>query len=96
MPNLHINQFTYLATLNGGTLEVIPMPPTAQQSVTFTTSTQSDPAPVRQFWQVVADADCFLEVGENPTATTGGTPLQAGQFFEFQISAGHRVAAVAK
>lgn len=96
MAKLHINQFAALATANGSTQPLPTMPPAAQQNVTFTTSTQSAAAEARQVWQVVADAACYIEVGANPTATADSTPLAAGQFFEFQIAGGHKVAALAQ
>ena len=46
--------------------------------------------------RVVADADCHLEVGGNPTATTGSVvKLTAGSAEYFGVTAGHKIAVIA-
>lgn len=50
----------------------------ATQTVTYTTSTQSATLDKRtRFVRVIADADCHLAAGTNPTATASNTRLEA-------------------
>ena len=45
--------------------------------------------------RVVADADCHLEVGGNPTATTGSViKLTAGSAEYFGVTPGHKIAVI--
>jgi len=75
---------------------VLPSPVLAAQVVTFTTSTQSSALNAdTTYVRVVADADCHLEVGGNPTATTGSVvKLTAGSAEYFGVTPGHKIAVI--
>lgn len=42
-----------------------------------------------------ADADCHVIFGANPTATTGHARLAAGEFYDFWVAGGDKVAVIA-
>ena len=68
----------------------------ATQALTFTTSTQSSAiSAATRFVRVVADADCHIAVGDNPTATTGDLKLTAGSAEYFGVTPGHKIAVIA-
>lgn len=80
-----------------GALQIAQLPPVAQQAVTFSTSTQSNPMNSgTNFVELTADADCHIEVGANPTATTSSAiKLTAGQSKCYGIAPGMKIAAIA-
>lgn len=74
---------------------VIAMPPLAEQTVTFTTSTQSNAFnTATRLVRVQSDADCHVAVGADPTATTSGVPMTAGQAEYFAVTGGHKIAVI--
>ena len=98
MSKLYISEFSAQATGSYNQVLQLPqLPPTAGQVVTFTTSTQSSALnAATTFVRVVADADCHLEVGGNPTATTSSVvKLTAGSAEYFGVTPGHKIAVVA-
>ena len=97
MSKLFIAEFREQANASYGQLLQLPqVPPAASQVVTFTTSTQSSALSAgTTFVRVIADADCHIEVGGNPTATTSLLPLTAGQAYYFGVTPGHKVAVIA-
>ena len=98
MSKLFIAEFREQASASYGQLLQLPVvPPAASQVVTFTTSTQSAALSAgTTFVRVIADADCHLEVGGNPTATTSSVvKLTAGSAEYFGVTAGHTIAVIA-
>lgn len=98
MANLYITEFSSQGVDGGSKAPVVPvpqMPPLAQQVVTFTTTTQSAALNAStRFVRLIADADCHIEVGSNPTATTSSMKLISGQPEYFGIGPGQKIAAV--
>lgn len=74
MAKLHITEFSNLQNAVGvghaqESAQLPMLPPVAQQVVTFTTTTQSAALNAStRFVRLIADADCHIEVGANPTA----------------------------
>lgn len=65
------------------------------QSVTFTTSAQSAAfQSTTTVIRVVADANCHIAVGTNPTATLNDMLLRANVEYDFYVTAGTKIAAV--
>ena len=98
MSKLFNAEFREQANASYGQLLQLPqVPPAAGQVVTFTTSTQSAALSAgTTFVRVVADADCHIEVGGNPTATTSSViKLTAGAPEYFGVTAGHKIAVIA-
>lgn len=100
MAKLHITEFSNLQNAVGvghaqESAQLPMLPPVAQQVVTFTTTTQSAALnSSTRFVRLIADADCHIEVGANPTATTSGMKLIAGAAEYFGVTPGHKIAAV--
>jgi len=97
MSKLHIAEFNNQGNAAAGQLLQLPqLPPLAGQVVTFTTSTQSSALnAATTYVRVIADADCHLEVGGNPTATTSSViKLTSGVPEYFGVTAGHKIAAI--
>ena len=46
--------------------------------------------------RLFADADCFIAIGENPTADSTGIPLGANNPEYFSIKVGQRVAVITR
>ncbi len=98
MAKLYITEFTALPA-DGATFPAImqlpALPPVAEQVVTFTTTTQSAALnAATRFVRVIADADCHIAAGANPTATTSTMKLIAGTPEYFGVTPGHKIAAV--
>lgn len=77
----------------GAMVPVMRQPPVATQKVTFTTTTQSA-AFKGTILRVLADADCHLAFGSNPTATTSFPKYMAGVEYFMGVNVGDKVAAV--
>ena len=98
MAKLWITEFN--ANFYAGTLvsqmPMAQMTGAATQVVTFTTSTQSAAlAAGTQFVRVIADADCHIAAGTNPTAAPADMKLIAGQAEYFGVTPGHKIAVIA-
>ncbi len=75
------------------------LPPIAQQTVTFTTTTQSVALNAKTtLVRIQADANCCLNFGTNPTATTANMPLDAGtaEYFGVPQDSNMKIAAVTR
>jgi hypothetical protein len=72
------------------------MKPKSTQKVTSSgTSVQSAAISDNIFYiRVAADADCHLEIGVSPTATTSSIYLPADDYEYFKISPGEKVAVI--
>lgn len=99
MAKLHISEFVALAPDGAAfpaVMQLPQLPPVAQQTVTFTTSTQSSALNAStRFVRVISDADCHIEVGANPTATTSSLKLMSGSAEYFGVTPGHKIAVIA-
>lgn len=96
MANLYITEFNYMENANdiGGVPQIAKLPGTTQK-VTFTTSTQSTAfAYNTRFVRVMADADCHIAYGSNPTATTSSLKMASGTVEYFGVAPGDKIAAV--
>lgn len=75
--------------------QAAPMPPIAEQAVTFSTSTASSAFNTQtRLVRILADANCHVEVGSAPTATTSNMYLPAGVPEYFTVQPGDKIAAV--
>lgn len=82
MATIKINEFSK-AVPPGPIPSVVPV---AVQSVTYTTSTQSSALnAATQFVQFYADADAYIEFGENPTATATSLFVPASVLVEYWV-----------
>lgn len=80
MATLQITEFAYMT--KDANNQLIPVGEldsvVTTQTVTYTTSTQSNTLDKRtRFVRVIADADCHLAAGTNPTATASDPRLEA-------------------
>lgn len=72
-----------------------PAEPGTDQTVTFTTTTQSAAfASTTRFIRIVGSAAFHYVVGANPTATTSGMYAPANTPIDLAVTAGHKIAAV--
>lgn len=70
-------------------------PATANQKLSFTTTTQSNAFNAdTKIIRVHTPSICSIEVGVNPTATTSSKRMAAGQTEYFMVKPGHILAAV--
>jgi hypothetical protein len=100
MATLFITEFGGQPLDDKGRVAPIAMlPPIAQQTVTFTTSTQSAVLNAKTtLVRIQSDANCCLETGTNPTATTAKMPLDAGvvEYFGIPQDSNMKIAAVTR
>jgi hypothetical protein len=95
MATLWVTEYGEPATPRGIVLPIAKEPRVANQTVTFTTTTQSSAFNTEtRYVRIVSSADCHLEFGSDPTATTSTQKLLAGQEAWRSVVAGHKVAAV--
>jgi len=87
MATLSIREYEHLAALSGGTLQVGQEPAVASQSVSITAgSVPSAAFNVRtKHIRVHTDAQCSIEFGTTPTATTTTCVLSAQQTEYFGV-----------
>lgn len=98
MANLHITEFDRLAvSANGGpVVQIASMPPLAEQTVAIGASSAASSAfnASTRFVCLTPKADCHIQIGATPTATTSLLPLTAGQAYYFGVTPGHKVAVI--
>lgn len=95
MATLYITEFQEVAKAGSDNLLMGQCPPVAQQTVTFTTSTQSAAFNAKtRFIRVYSSADAMIEFGSNPTATTSKMPIKAGVPEYFGVNPAEKVAAI--
>lgn len=96
MATLWITELDVLPRGRAG--ESIPVghwPPIAEQTVSFTTATQSSAFSARaRFIRVQASAACCIAIGSNPTATTSSAPLAADSAEYLGINPGDKLSVV--
>ena len=98
MANLHITEFDRLAVSanNGPVVQIASMPPLAEQTVAIGGSSAASSAfnASTRFVCLTPKADCHIQIGAAPTATTSLLPLTAGQVYYFGVTPGHKVAVI--
>ena len=98
MANLHITEFDRLAvSANGGpVVQIASMPPLAEQVVAIGGSSAASSAfnAATRFVCLTPKADCHIQIGAAPTATTSLLPLTSGQAYYFGVTPGHKVAVI--
>lgn len=93
MANLWITEYDNAATGSYTvSLPIAEEPALANQKVVFTTATQSAGfQSATSFVRLVADADCHVQFGANPTATADMQKLIAGVEYWRAVTAGDKV-----
>lgn len=95
MSTLYVSEYVSLAQAQTGIAMCGQEPCLVDQAVTFTTTTASSAFNAQtKFVRVTSDADCHIEFGTAPEATTSNKKMVAGQAEYFGVSGGHKVAAV--
>jgi hypothetical protein len=96
MATLYVREYSHVAMANPGLAVQAGQEPGTDQTVSFTTTTQSTAfAADTVLVRISSDAECHLVFGSNPTATTAGAQMQANVPEFFGVVGGHKVAAVA-
>ena len=72
----------------------VPVEPGTDQTVTFTTTTQSAAFGTGGLVTIIADAAFHYVVGANPTATTSNLKVPADTLLTMKVAAGQKIAAV--
>jgi hypothetical protein len=94
MSKAYVTELTTLATKTANA-QIAQMPPVAEQTVTFTTTTQSSAFNVAtRYIRVHSPAICSIAIGSDPTATTSTMRLPADTIEYFGVTAGHKIAFV--
>jgi len=102
MANLHVTEFASLQTAVGTghaeeSAQIPKMPPLAEQVVaigaTSAACTNGFNAATK-FVCLTPKADCHIQIGAAPTATTSLLPLTSGQAYYFGVTPGHKVAVI--
>lgn len=94
MSKAYVTELTALATHMTGA-QIAQMPPIAEQTVTFTTTTQSSAFNVATRYICVQNPTiCSISIGSNPTATTSTMRLPAESLIYFGVNAGDKIAFV--
>ena len=97
MATLYVTEFSDVNIAQGNIAQVVEQPVVAEQTVTYTTSTQSTAFNARtKYVRIHTDAICSILFGTNPTATTSKMRMVAGQteYFAVPVGASYKVAAV--
>lgn len=99
MATLYVTEFAFadIAVPEHGAAPVALQPPSAEQTVTFTTTTQSSAfAATTRIVRLYSSADCHVLFGTNPTATTSKMKLKADspEYFAVPVGESYKVAAV--
>lgn len=87
MATLYITQFKSVGILPGREMQAAMVPPLAEQAMSFTVTTASNAFNVDAgLIRLHTDADCYIEFGTAPTATTSnGIKMIAGQTEYFSL-----------
>ncbi len=93
MANLHITEVFDIA----GSMQIPQMPPVAEQVLAIGAASAASVAfnARTRFVCLTPKADCHIQIGAAPTATTSLLPLTAGQAYYFGVTPGHKVAVIA-
>lgn len=95
MATLWVTEYDKFPSPRGVVLPIANEPRVANQTVTFTTTTQSAAFNAEtRYVRVISTTNCHLEFGSNPTATTSTQFLPANTEAWRQVVPGDKVAAV--
>lgn len=96
MANLIVTEYASLGSdIGASRVPVAAEPAVTTQTVTFTTTTQSNAFNAStRFVRLIADANCHLLFGPNPTATTSHQKVTANTVEWRAVNPGDKVAAV--
>ena len=77
-------------------MQIASMPPLAEQVVAIGASSAASSAfnASTRFVCLTPKADCHIQIGATPTATTSLLPLTSGQAYYFGVTPGHKVAVI--
>lgn len=95
MATLYISEYSATSKESGNNpIQVAQEPALTDQAVTFTTATQSNKfADATKLVRVIADANCHIAFGTNPTATAGNKLLIANtvEYFGVDMLSGYKL-----
>lgn len=96
---LYVTEYQFASAVGPGQtpMPIAVEPPVASQTVSYTTTTQSNAFNVlTSFVRIHTDSICSIEFGTNPTATTSKRRMVAGATEYFAVPPGesYKVAAV--
>lgn len=95
MATAYITEYNVIGVQMGNSVPVAQEPAHAEQTVSFTTTTQSAAFnEYTKYIRLVADAECHIKFGSNPTATTSTQQIQADTEVWRMVTPGHKVALV--
>ena len=95
MATAYITEYSNIGIQQGNSIPVAVEPAVADQTVTFTTATQSSAFnAATAFIRLTADAECHVKFGSNPTATTSMQQVQADTEIWRMVTPGHKVSLV--
>ena len=98
MSTLYITEFAKLGQQLSflATVQAAQQPPTAEQTVAFSTEAKSSAFnPNTRFIRVQPDAICSISIGSTPTATTAMARMTAGQTEYYGVNPGDKVSVIA-
>jgi hypothetical protein len=92
MATAYITEYNSIGVQQGVAVPVAQEPAVANQAVTFTTAVQSSAFnAATKFIRFIADADCHLLFGENPTATASHQLITADTEIWRMVTPGQKV-----
>ncbi len=97
MATLYVTEFSGINVIENKTVDIVTQPPVAEQTVSFTTTTQSSAFnSATRVVRIHTDSICSIAFGTNPTATTTKMRMVAGQteYFGVPNNVSYKVAAV--
>ncbi len=97
MPTLYIAEFANIGRDQGQGVQLTPLAPLTEQTVTIGGSSAQSAAfnADTNFVRLCSDSVCSIAVGPNPTATVANLRLPANTPEYFQVVAGQKIACVA-
>ncbi len=97
MATLYVAEFSGINVVDGKLVDIVTQPPVAEQTVSYTTTTQSSAFnAATRVVRIHTDSICSIAFGSNPTATTAKMRMVAGQteYFGVPTNVSWKVAAV--
>ena len=95
MAKLYVSEYDRLGSVISGPAMIAQEPSLVEQTVTFTTTTQSSAFNAKtRYIRVHTDSICSISIGANPTATTSTKRMAADATEYFAVGGGQKIAAV--
>lgn len=94
MANLYITEYEHVGSIAGlrSAMPIAKEPALVDQTVSFTTATASSAFNTRtKFVRILADADCYVVFGADPTATASNQKLTANVEYWRGVDAGDKI-----